>query len=374
MIALSEVNQRLAQYASSIMNGSAAGPRAALARALLCAAEPLYAAMMWARNQAYDAGLLRSTRLPRPVISVGNITSGGTGKTPIVRWLATQLRQSGRRVAVLARGYQRGPNSLGDEQLMLEQLLNVPGENPVMIRANPDRIAAGRRLLQEHPDINVLLLDDAFQHRRLARDFNLVLIDATNPFGFDHVLPRGLLREPLSGLRRASALVLTHSDQVPSDSLAAIESMLRKYNPAAGVYRAIHAHAGLRKPGPDPMLWPVQQLKERRWFAFCGIGSPQIFLHQLRTAAGEPAGYHFYKDHHRYQEQDLERLRSKAASAGAEVLITTEKDWAKLREFEGALDGPLPIWSVALEMQFAGEDGRRLRQQIDAVLLARPAR
>src|SRR4051794_36561894 len=177
-----------------IVSGEATGVGPASIRALLSLAEPFYAAAAGARNRAFDRDPRKLRRLPRPVISIGNLTAGGTGKTPVVRWLASRLRDDGLRVAVLSRGYKATPGSLGDEQRMLESLLNGPGKVPVVIRADPDRYSTGVAALREHPEIDVFLLDDGFQHRRLGRDLDLVLVNMTEPFGYGHVLPRGLLR------------------------------------------------------------------------------------------------------------------------------------------------------------------------------------
>src|SRR3954468_13635910 len=143
-----------------IVSGEATGLSPASVRAALSLAEPFYAAAARARNRGFDRGPTRVRRLPRPVISVGNLTAGGTGKTPVVRWLASRLRDDGRRVAVLSRGYKATPGSLGDEQRMLKSLLNGPGKVPVVIRADPDRYSAGIAALREHPEIDVFLLDD----------------------------------------------------------------------------------------------------------------------------------------------------------------------------------------------------------------------
>src|SRR5205814_1694442 len=192
------------------------------------------------RNSSYSRGILRSARAARPVISVGNITTGGTGKTPVVRWLASRLRDQGKHVAILLRGYKSAGAAGSDERELLDRLLNAStSDNPVIVHANPDRVAGAAETLQKHPDVDVFVLDDGFQHRRLQRDFDLVLIDATNPFGFGHVLPRGLLREPLGGLGRASALLITRCDQVAHEALGQVEQKLKWFAPAAPVLHSI---------------------------------------------------------------------------------------------------------------------------------------
>jgi tetraacyldisaccharide 4'-kinase len=357
------------------MSGDERSLSALLLRAALSAAEPVYASAMALRNRMFDAGLRKSHRLGRPTISVGNITTGGTGKTPVVRWLAQRLGGSGWRVAILSRGYGAAPDSLGDEQLMLDRALNSPVErHRVLIVANPDRVAAAHEALRLRPETDVFLLDDGFQHRRAARDLDVVLVSAANPFGYGHVLPRGMLREPLSGLRRAGALLITHADRAGAPELSAIEQTLRRHNAAAPIYHAVHAHAALRTAtvaSSAPADRSLDDLRGRSWFAFCGIGDPDTLLRQLQGAGGRHAGHRWFGDHHRYTADDLAALRRDAAAAGADVLLTTEKDWAKLSQLPASpshSQGVPPVWRVDLEIRFRGDDERRLLEQVTEVL------
>ena len=351
-------------YARRVMSGQAQGLRAALVRAGLSTALPFYASAVTARNWAFDRGLKASYRLSRPVISVGNITTGGTGKTPVVRWLAGRLRERGRHVAVLARGYGARPGELGDEQLMLERLLNQSdsGER-VNVVANPDRLSAARRTLLERPDVDVFVLDDGFQHRRLARDLDIVLINATSPFGYGHMLPRGMLREPLGALRRAGAVVVTHADQPPARELEAIERRVRQAAPAVPIYRAAHEHAALHA-GDGSGPHPLDRLKTSTWFAACGIGDPQSFLRQLESVGGRPAGFRWFADHHRYTAGDLADVRRRARDVGADLIVTTEKDWTKLEPFDRPADGQVPVWRVDLRVRFLDGGEGRLWEQV----------
>ncbi|HSU68635.1 MAG TPA: tetraacyldisaccharide 4'-kinase, partial [Tepidisphaeraceae bacterium] len=219
------------QRIKRIMSGEACGVGPALVRSVLAIAEPFYSAAARLRNHSFDSGRKTVKSLPRPVISIGNVTTGGTGKTPAVRWLAERLRDEGRHVAILSRGYKSVDAGLGDELTMLDRALNAPGKPAVLVRANPDRFIAGTRLLEQAPETNVFILDDGFQHRRLARNLDIVLINALEPFGFDHVLPRGMLREPLTSLRRADAIVVTHCDRVSAEAIGSVESTIRRYHP-----------------------------------------------------------------------------------------------------------------------------------------------
>jgi tetraacyldisaccharide 4'-kinase len=360
-------------FARRVMSGEARGVGPSLLRGGLSLAEPVYAGVALLRNRLFDTGIKRVTRLPRPVISVGNLTAGGTGKTPMVRWLANHLRANGHRVAILSRGYKSTADSLGDELTMLDRALNSPGlTSPVLLRANPDRSAAGAALLAEHPEVDVILLDDGFQHRRVARDLDVVLINATEPFGFDHVLPRGLLREPVRGLKRAGAVVLTRCDRADEASLADIERHVRRQNAKVPLLRSVHAQTGFRAAGTPlhaPVDEPMASLAGRNWFVFSGIGSPDGLRAQLATHGGRCAGSRAFGDHHEYSAEDLAKLMSVAKAAGADVLVTTEKDWVKVEPLWGTLAGTtLPVWRVDVEIALLGDGASALDGLVARIL------
>lgn len=359
------------------MSGDARGAPAAALRVMMATAEIPYSLAARARNALFDRGVRSAVRLPRPVISVGNITAGGAGKTPAVRWLAERLRDARKTVAILSRGYKAGaPGELGDEQRMLASLLaDEPGKPPVIVRADPSRARAGQAVLREQPAVDVFLLDDGFQHRQLARDFDLVLVNAVEPFGFGRVMPRGLLREPLAGLRRADAFLLTRVDQVTPARLREIREVLRRYRPDAPVYESVHAHTRFRPAGADRGLLPVEALRERRWFAFCGIAGPESFVKQLDQIGGTRVGQRAFADHHAYTDAELRGLRDEAAAAGADVLVTTEKDWVKLAALPGVGETGigLPIWRVDVRIAFHGDDEAALFQRVSDVVATRSA-
>lgn len=357
-----------------IMGGQTRGAGAALARTGLSLIEPFYAGVMGARNLAYEHGFLRVTPLPRPTISVGNITTGGTGKTPMVRWVAEALRAAGRRPAVLMRGYRRGGAAQSDEQVMLNEWLNRDGAAVhVPVHANADRVAGAAEVVREHPELDVFVLDDGFQHRRAGRDLDIVLVNAREPFGFGHVLPRGLLREPMSGLRRAGAFVITHAGEVSPQTISGIEAAIRKHSPAAPIYRADHSAVGFRcgNDGLAAELTALEGLRDRRYFAFCGIGSPQSFEGHLVKLGGVPVGRRRFDDHHDYTRADVAELGREAQSAGADVLVTTAKDWAKL----GAIvknGAPVPpVWRLEIAIRFADGDEGKLTRQIHGAIEGR---
>ena len=358
-------------YFRSVISGRQRGAGASALRGAARLAEPFYALGVRLRNWSFDAGLRRAHAVPRPVICVGNITTGGTGKTPVVRWLADELRRRGHRPAVLMRGYRgsasRDGSIVSDEQRLLEELLRDPEFPAIPIVADPDRVRGARRALEIDPNTSVFLLDDGFQHRRLRRDFDLVLIDATNPFGHGHLLPRGLLREPLSALRRAHAMLLTHVEAVDDARVAQIERDLRRHNPFAPLYRCRHAHRGL--VGLDGRH-ESSELRERRYLVFCGIGNPHAFARQLESTGGSCAAAKFFDDHHHYAAADLDLLENLARATASELMVTTEKDWVKLRALPRGSRLRPPIWRAALTVEFTGNDSARLTEQLLAVLPA----
>ncbi|HEX8911233.1 MAG TPA: tetraacyldisaccharide 4'-kinase [Humisphaera sp.] len=362
-----------------VMSGDARGVGPAVLRAALAAVEPVYATAAAARNRKFDRDPSRVRRLPRPVVSVGNITTGGTGKTPVVRFLAGALRRRGLRVAILSRGYKAAPGTLGDEQRMLLAMLGGDGGSngglsPVTIEADPDRFAAGTRALARDPAIDLFLLDDAFQHRRLHRDLDVVLLHAGEPFGYGHVLPRGLLREPLAGLARAGVVVLTNCrDDAPGrarDERTVAE--VRRWNPTCPVLRERHEPSGLRSAavGSDaPPDVPVEALKTKRVFCVSGLGSPGGFESAIASLAGGVVGAERFPDHHAYTPADVARVRAK--SAGADAIVTTEKDWVKLAELPEATQGTPPIWRLDVTARFDPGDGERLVEAVAGVVQAR---
>ncbi len=352
------------QFGLGVLSGEKRGTGPSLLRGLLRSAEPFYSGAMRLRNALYDRQCLRTTQtLPRPTISIGNITAGGTGKTPMVRWLADRLRDTGMTPCILLRGYKSDASGQSDELAMLEAHLNTSHANRVFLRADPSRIRAADAMIRSHPEIDVFLLDDAFQHRRAARDFDLVLISAVAPFGYDHVHPRGLLREPLSGLHRASALVITRSDAVDQSTLETIESRLRRHS-AAPIHRASHALTTVRTPdGPRAL----DDLSQRRCVAFCGIGDPQSFEKQASALPGSLVATKSFPDHHHYTPGDLCALQSLAAKHRADLLLTTEKDWIKLAPLADQAPG-VPIWRLDMEIRFVEGDEDALFQNILAAI------
>lgn len=314
-----------------------------------------YRGVIALRNRWYDRPGAR-TRLEVPVISVGNLTTGGTGKTPMTVWLGQYLISRGHKPAVLSRGYKAQNPDESDEIMMLRrQCLDL------VAVVNPDRIAAGRAAIRDHA-ADVLILDDGFQHRRLARDLDLVLIDATCPFGFEHLLPRGLLREPFSALQRADAAIITRSDQVEPRELERIASRVHQQHPTLPLVRAFHQISAWT----DLNGSVVDHISKLKTGAVAGIARPESFQQTLRQAGHRADEVCWFDDHHTYTRQDAENLTRWARDHQLDALVTTEKDAVKLMRL--AWDWPVPVIVVCVRMHFAAPDREILVKLMDQKL------
>jgi tetraacyldisaccharide 4'-kinase len=312
-----------------IMGGADRSPTAAVLRAMASGGALFYATAMRLRNGFYDMGILPSRRMGRPTISVGNITTGGVGKTPVVQWLAKRLSELEQHPVVFMRGYKSNSQGISDEQAILES-----ADIPVIAEGNRVRGAAGA--LERYPEASVFILDDGMQHRRAWRDFELTLIHAAEPFGFNRVFPRGLLREPIGGLKRANAVLITHADEVDAAAIAAITSVIRRNNATAPIFHCDHVIEC--------------DLSGKRFVAICGIGSPASFFWRLGMLGGNCVGTLVFDDHHDYTERDVSRVNGLAKAAGADLLITTTKDWVKLQQFAERFS--LPVTEAKLSLRF----------------------
>ena len=309
------------------------------------------------RNRLFDRGWKRSHRAAVPVVSVGNLTLGGTGKTPCVEYVCRFYRTLGLCVAILSRGYgaQQGPN---DEALVLEENLDdVPHLQGV------DRVALARTAIEEL-ESEILVLDDGFQHRRLARDLDVVLIDATDPWGHGYLFPRGLLRESPRGLRRAGVVVLTRCDQVGEEDRAHLRQTVGQLVPAVPVVETKHAPVALVNAGR--IDGPLTLLRDRPVAGFCGIGNPEAFRRTLTDLGARVCAFRTYADHHPYTRADIEELRRWANLQQDCVVVTTQKDLVKLRLSD--LAGH-PLWALRIALQPLNEGGMAaLDQQLRAVV------
>ncbi len=315
-------------------------------------------------------GWERPQQVGLPVISVGNLTLGGTGKTPMVEWLARDLRGLDLRVAILSRGY-KGQGAFNDEGLLLEE--NLPDVPHLQGR---DRVASAR-IASEELAMEAIVLDDGFQHRRLVRDFDLILVDALDPEGSGGLFPRGLLREPLQAARRADAVALTRADLIGPEDRAAIRRRFLAFDPSLIWAECRHAPrdliGGPDGPEPIPEVASTDQPPHSgspRVAAFCGLGNPSGFLATLAQCGLAPANpdhdFRAFPDHHPYRAEDVEELARWAVSRGAELVLTTQKDWVKLR-LERL--GPVPLRALRIGIDWL--EGREpLRQAIHRVVLS----
>lgn len=302
-----------------------------------------YALIIRLRNMLYSHQWLKVHRVAMPVICVGNLTAGGTGKTPLVTWLARWLQAKNQRVAILTRGYKTEKGKLSDEPAELAAA--CPGVGVVV---NPDRVAGANDAIRHH-GAQVLVMDDGFQHRRLARDIDIVTIDATAPFGYGHVLPAGLLREPVSGLKRAGAVVLTRTDQVSDEQLRQIEDRIGRINPRLPIIRTVHAPVAARCL--DGSETGLDALRGRKVFAFCGLGNPDGFFRTVESCGCLLAGARAFNDHHTYTEACLAEIYEESAAQGVQWVLTTSKDWNKITPLIPS-PAPLPTAYLAIELQF----------------------
>lgn len=340
-----------------------------LKRTLLWFPLTLYELAVRLRVAAYETGYLKSKRLDATVISVGNLTLGGSGKTPMVHYIARYLRSEERSVAVLTRGYaressgmrvlndssskDRSPRGLsfrefGDEPLMLARALpDVP------IAVNKNRHEAGT-WAEKTLGSDVLVLDDGYQHLALARDLNILLVDATDPFGGFEMPPFGRLREPLYGLKRADAIIITRADR-PFDqaqTLSIIKHFCGEGVPVMYFYSTIselrHLASGESYEAKNFAGWNSAVL--------CGIGNPRVFAEDILQIGINIVSENFFGDHHPFSQEDLDRVTRAAREAGADAIITTEKDAVRL---EGLTHGEAPIYAARLEME--SDDEVRLK-------------
>ncbi|MGA8145452.1 MAG: tetraacyldisaccharide 4'-kinase [Candidatus Acidiferrales bacterium] len=313
-----------------------------------------YGAVSHLRARAYSTGVLKQQQLDGIVISVGNLTTGGTGKTPMVLWIAGRLAAEGKSVGILTRGYRgetssqnappkeassaEGSESTSDEVQLLKSRLG----DCVAFGVGADRFARGQELARR--GVKWFVLDDGFQHLQLARDVDIVMIDATNPFGGGHLLPAGRLREPKTALARASMVVVTRSNHSP-----AVEAAVRRDSDAPIFYARAELDSVFAPYHPH---LTEQDARGKKLFAFCGIGNPPAFIADLRNWGFQVAGHKFYPDHHRYSPEDVRDIESAARSVGADGVICTEKDSFNCPGRWASVD----LWVCAISLRVERED------------------
>jgi tetraacyldisaccharide 4'-kinase len=320
----------------------------------------LYGVAMKARRELYRRRLVRVREVGVPVISVGNLTMGGTGKTPLVEWIANRLAAANR-VCILTRGYGRahahqrvivsnGSEILasaeqgGDEAYLLAERL----KSRAAVISDADRVSAALWAM-ENLRSEVFILDDGFQNLGLARNLDLVTIDATNPWGNRRLFPAGILRESPGELARADCIVLTRADE--SDQIQELEGQINDLSKGRPVFRSRMKILGLRPVSAAAERFSAEEIKSSTAAAFCGIGNPQSFFAQLRGGGYKLGDVQIFRDHHDYTQTDLDRIARAAIAGGAEVLLTTAKDEVKLR----SLRFELPCYAVDISIEIEKE-------------------
>jgi len=330
------------------MSSGGGGWTGRLLRPPLWCASRVYEQIIRARNRRYDRSPDRAVGAAVPVISVGNLTVGGTGKTPLVIDLATRLVAGGHAPGVLARGYGAGGGEPGDEQLLITR--QVPS---VVYVADPDRVAGARRAVGAGA-ADVLILDDGFQHRRLKRDLDIVVIDAALPFGHGHLLPRGLLREPVDGLGRCDLVVMTRCDQVGGDALRAVESQVRVRLEDQPIVRSRHVVRGVRDLATGRER--AADVEGADVLLLSAIGQPEALTRSACSIGARACGHLDFDDHHRYRLGDCAVIADRAARGGARAVLTTEKDAVKLERL--GFDWPIEVWVLEVALEYL-DDGAR---------------
>jgi tetraacyldisaccharide 4'-kinase len=305
-----------------------------------------YGSWVLFRAWAYKSGIFRQHRLDGTVLSVGNLTTGGTGKTPMVSWIAGRLLAEGKTTGILTRGY-RGRSQGNSTEITSDEaeLLMTRLGNSIRVGVGARRFRTGQELARQ--GVRWFVLDDGFQHLSLSRDVDIVLIDATNPFGGGKLLPAGRLREPKSALARAGVIVITRSSHAP-----ALEAAVRR-DSTAPIFYARTSLESFHAVGDGFPVVDESKLREHRFFAFCGVGNPPAFIADLRDWGIQISGSRFFRDHHRYSQKDLHEIETEARKTGADALLCTEKDAFNL---SGVRPESLPVIFCRISLLVDHED------------------
>ena len=317
-----------------------------------------YQFVVRSRLWLYQQGVKKSKRLPRPVVSVGNLTVGGTGKTPMTMWVSRYLAATGKRVAILSRGYRRqsekpfllvsngndilaGPKEAGDEPFLMAS--RCPG---IIVAVGANRYELGCWVLEQQ-EVDCFVLDDGFQHLNLERDVNLLLIDVSDVSGLNSLLPMGKLREPLSGARRASEIIFTRAES--QEDTEAVRQVLESAlgEPIVPIMTRFHA-TGIFCGGSDVVHDPFW-LQGKRVCLFSGIANAGSFRRLVERLEAQVVEEMIYPDHMAYTLETLEEIQRRASQAQPEVLLTTEKDFVKVRPLWTNTD---PVWAMSIGLQF----------------------
>lgn len=368
--------RNLEQLWREIISGQRQDRLARVARTVLAGAAAVYGVLTRLRASLYKRGLLRRSWPGCLVISVGNITVGGTGKTPIVEVFARALTRGGRKVAIISRGYKarspswrwrlrnrrwgRGPKVVHDgKQLLLGA--REAGDEPYMLARNldnvvvitdPDRVRGSRFAIREF-GVDTIILDDGMQHLRLQRQLEIVLIDATCPFGYDYLLPRGLLRESLKGLRRATHIFITKARDI---DVTPIVSRIRTYNPTAEIIACYYEPQMLVNVHSGEIV-PLDEIRDRNVFVVTGIAEPSGFVQLVKELGATVQQVMTFPDHHRFRRAEIEEIYQTAAQMSADAILITEKDSVRFPRRAGANLRSCPVYYVKVTIKIkSGEE------------------
>ena len=364
--------ERIEQKLLRVISKETRGRRAAFLRGFLKMLSWLFGSLVQIRLLLYKHRIIRASTLGCQVISVGNVTVGGTGKTPIVETFARSLQQKGRKVAILSRGYKSRKTPLWEKILKKQErlprvvsdgerlLLNsdLAGDEPYMLASNlpdvvvlvdKDRVKSGKYAIRKF-GCDTLVLDDGFQYLKLQHRLDIVLVDATNPFGYKRVLPRGLLREPMRNLKRAGFIFIT---KCPPEGAPELKAKLRGLNPHAEISECRHSSKYLENLYTRERV-ELRFLEGQKVAAVSGIAVPHSFENGLRKLGAEIVFHAQYADHHRYTQQEIIETINQAVEAGAELIITTEKDAVRFPLLDRC-DLPVLFLRVEIEMLSGAE-------------------
>ncbi len=371
-------SEQLETYLLSVIDGSAGGKRAAVLRVLMTAFSWLFRLIVQTRIMLYKHRIIRGNTLGCQVISVGNLTVGGTGKTPVVEVFARNLQQQGRKVAILSRGYKSKEASFREKmiQRITTGKIETPprvvsdgkrllldswtaGDEPYMLASNlpnvavvvdKDRVKAGKYAIREL-GCDTLILDDGFQYLKVGHRLDIALVDSTNPFGFNHLLPRGLLREPMRNIKRAGFIFITKCKEGGAPEL---KEQLRRLNPVAEISECRHAAKYLRDVFGDAQ-YPLEKLRGMKVAAVSAIAVPESFEAALEAFGAEIVYTRRFADHHRFTQQEIINTINWGMKRGAEAILTTEKDAVRFPSV-GRRDIPIIYMRVEIEMLSGAEE------------------
>ena len=374
-----KLEERLEAYLLSVVEGRRSGTLAALLRIMLSFLSGIFALLVQLRLWCYKQGVLKYHTLGCQVVSVGNLTVGGTGKTPVVEILARSLQQSGRQVAILSRGYKKKKRRRpfkqkvrdfiaghGDSEMPLvvsdgKRILVEPvysGDEPYMLASNlpevavivgKDRVRSGKHAIK-HLKCDTLILDDGFQHLALKHRLDIVLVDRTNPFDNGRTLPRGLLREPIRNIKRAGFIFITKSS---GDGAEELRTQLRELNPTAEISECRHCPRHLKYVFEN-QTEPLSFLRGKSVLVLSGIAVPGGFERELVHHGANVVDHKIFADHHRYSLQEILELHEEAHGLKVDAIITTEKDAVRIPRLEHPLV-PMLFLRVEIEM-FSGQE------------------